>query len=360
MSCEEKAWMGEDGIQLAFVAPLTGDESIVGVPMMHIVELAVESASANFPFSIQLLALDDRARPDVARELARSLVEDHTVVGVVGHKNSGPSYAAAPLYAAAGLAQITPSSTNSDLARQGWSTFFRVCADNDRQAVAAASYALQGLGARRVTVVHDGTAYGWPLAERFVTSIEERGGQVVLVESVELGQKRFAETARRLGDAHADLIYFGLTEIESSLLINELRAAGIMIDCLGADGGRQSPFPRLAGVAGEGCYETYAGVDAASQPRGRAFLDAFEARFGPCPIFGPEVFDAASLLLAALRQAVEPTRQAVLEQLSQITPLEGVTGPVSFEPNGNRRDAAVSIWRVRHGAMEFVSWSPEE
>lgn len=342
--------------RIAFAAPLTGAESVVGVPMMHAVELAVDETNAGgLPFPIELLAVDDGADPDRARALAGALVEAGEVLGVVGHKNSGPCTAAGAVYAAAGLAQITPSATSSDLAHRGWPTFFRVCADNDRQATAAAHFALHTLRARRVAAVHDGTAYGRPLAEAFLLAMEAGGADAVPAEPVHLGQRAFGETVRRLAGAECDLIYLGLTEIESASLCRALRAGGVGGLLMGADGGPGSPFPELAGEAAEGVYESYAGADPQAEPRAGAFLRAYAGRYGRVPIFGPEAYDAACLVLEAVRRAAVPRRDRVLAELRAIDGFCGVTGTISFEPDGNRRDAQVTLWRVVGGKMQQLS-----
>lgn len=340
-------------VKIAFVAPLTGPEAVVGLPMKETVALALRGARAEgrCPEEVELIALDDQADPARARSLAARLIEDETVVGVVGHKNSGPSAAAGPLYASAGLAQITPSATNSELARQEWGTFFRMCADNDCQAAAAAQFAAEELGVHTVCAVHDGTGYGRPLAETFLGAVTGYGVDVALVEEVRLGQRDFQETTLALLKADADLVYFGLTEIESSFLVQALRKVGVRSLCLGADGGRQSPFPQLTGDAAEGVYETYAGVDPQSTERGRSLLEACQGAYGECPIFGAEAYDAAYVLLEALRRAAVPNRSSVLQAIREMEDLEGVTGPISFTSSGNRRRAAVTIWQVRDGEM---------
>jgi branched-chain amino acid transport system substrate-binding protein len=345
--------MAQSKAQIAFLAPLTGPESVVGIPMMQAVSLAIEQANArgDLPFLLELVAMDDKARPDKARKLAESVVADSAIVGVVGHKNSGPSAAAGGVYAAGGVAQVTPSSTNSDLANRGWQTFFRVCADNERQATTAANYALNTLQVQRVATVHDGTDYGRPLAESFIHAIEQAGQQVVLVEPIQLGQRDFDETVRRLKKADCDLVYFGLTEIESAYLTRDLRRAGVNSHLFGADGGRQSPFPGLTGNLAEGVYETYAGIDPAASDAGRSFLGAYEARYGTCPIFGPEAYDAGCILIEALRRAGVAERSAILAEVRNLQGFTGATGPISFQTNGNRQDSEVTIWQVIEGKM---------
>lgn len=350
--------MVERAAKIAFLAPLTGPESVVGIPMMQAVSLAIEQANAKerTPFPIELLALDDEAQPGRAQDLAQRVVQDSQVIGIVGHKNSGPSAAAGAIYARGNVAQITPSSTNSDLAQQGWSTFFRICADNNRQAHAAATYALENLNVKQVAVVHDNTDYGRPLAESFVATITQAHQNVVAIEAIHLGQREFGDTVARLANTNCDLVYFGLTEIESAYLTRELRQAGVTCHLFGADGGRQSPFPELTGELAAGVYETYAGVDPQATPAGQAFQKAYEDRYGSgtCPIFGPEAFDAANLLIEALGQAGVPKRRAVLAELKSLD-YSGTTGPVLFEPNGNRQDAQVTIWQVLDGQMVLVA-----
>jgi len=339
--------------EIAFVAPLTGPEAVVGVPMMETVRLAVEAASQNasLPFQLELAPFDDEADPSKARALAEHLAADESVLGVVGHKNSGPCAAAGPVYASAGLAQLTPSATNTGLAQQGWPTFFRLCADNERQARAAAQFALAELQVDRVAAIHDDTDYGRPLVETFVSVIESGRAEVVLVERVSLGQRDFGPTVEALASVSPDLIYFGLTEIESAHLVRALREADISRLCFGADGGRTSPFPELAAEAAEGVYETYAGADPAANPAGRDFLRACEQAYGRCPIFGAEAYDAALVLLESIRRAGVPSRSAVLEKIRELDGFEGVTGPISFTSEGNRCDAQVTIWQVLSGEM---------
>jgi branched-chain amino acid transport system substrate-binding protein len=208
---------------------------------------------------------------------------------------------------------------------------------------------------RRVAAVHDNTDYGRPLAETFVSTVERAGQEVVLVEAIELGQRAFEDTVARLNGAACDLVFFGLTEIESSFLVRELRAAAVGAHFFGADGGRLSPFPQLAGEAANGCYETYAGVDPATSAQAQDFVEAYEKRYGRCPIFGPEAYDAACILLEALRRGGVPDRTAVLTELRVMEGFVGATGRISFEGNGNRRDAEVTIWQVVNGEMTLLS-----
>lgn len=348
-------------VKIGFAAPFSGDQAIVGRPMCRCAELAVAQANApgDLPVTVQLWAEDDRAEPAQAEQVARRFSADETVVAVVGHKNSGPSAAAAPLYAAAGLAQLSPSSTNPQLSRQGYRTFFRLCAHDAVQGRVAAQFARQRLGVRRVVILHDQTDYGQPLAEVVRATFETEGAEVVLYEGIREGGTDFSPTVERIKQAAPELVYFALTEIESSLLARQLRAAAVEAILFGTDGSRESQFLPLAGAAAEGVYQTYAGADPASSPAAQPFVAAYEARYGPVPVYGAEVYDATNLVIDALRRAKQPDRAGVLAALTATENFAGITGPLAFAASGDRRDPQVSIWRTEQGQMRLVGLAAE-
>jgi branched-chain amino acid transport system substrate-binding protein len=341
---------------IGFAAPLTGAQAIVGVPMARCAELAVTLANevGRIRHRVALLAVDDEADPATSAEVARRLCADPAVVGVVGHKNSGSSAAGAPIYHAAGVAQVSPSSTNPTLSQRGWTTFFRVCAHDALQGAVAARFAARGLGARRVLIVHDQTDYGWPLAQSFGAAAVSLGLRVAGVDAVHVGMTDFSSTIAGVRDLEPDLVYCALTEIEASALARQLRATGHTVAIMATDGGPESKFLALGGAAAEGSYHTYAGAVLDPSPRVRAFVDAFERRFGqPVPPYGAEAYDAADVLLSALERAGTPGRAALVEAVAA-TDLAGVTGRLRFDPNGERRDLDVTIWQVQQGACRLL------
>ena len=343
-------------VKIGFAAPFSGDQAIVGVPMRQCAELAVKQVNerGDLPFELVIQAEDDLADPSQAEVVARGFVADPAVVGVVGHKNSGPSAAAAPIYHAAGLTQISPSSTNPQLSQQGYQTFFRMCAHDAVQGRVAAEYAVRVLGARRVAVLHDRTDYGQPLAEVVQATVRHEGAEVVLFAGISEGQTDFSETMAHIRALAPDLIYFALTEIESAILARQLRAAGVGALLFGTDGSRESQFLPLAGEAAEGVYQTYAGVDPESAPAAHNFVQEFQAQYAPVPVYGVEVYDATNLLITALAQVGASDRQRVREAVAAMRDFAGVTGPIQFDSHGDRRDPQVSLWRVEQGQMRLL------
>jgi len=241
--------------RIGFAAPLSTPQSIVGLPMLRTVEIAAADARAR-GLDLEVVAMDDREDEGVAARVAAELAADPLVVAVIGHKNSGPSKAAGPLYARAGLAQVTQCATDNALSRAGWTTFFRMCADNERQAAVAAEFADRHLPSTTAVAVHDGTDYGRPLVQAFAERLQALSGRQVKVLAMQVGQEDFSEIVEAVRASKAGIVDLGATEIESSKLMRALHSAGLRPQVISSEGGPDNPLARLAGPAGEGSIHT--------------------------------------------------------------------------------------------------------
>ena len=323
--------------------------------MLRTVEMAVGEARAR-GIDLEVHAVDDREDLNVAAQVAAELAADPSVIAVVGHKNSGPSSAGGPVYAEAGLAQITQCSTDNALSRAGWPTFFRLCADNERQAAVAAEFVHAHHPAAHIAAVHDGTEYGRPLVEAFVARLHALSGRAVTVLAMHVGQEDFSQIVSAIKAAHAGVVDFGATEIESSKLMRALHSAGVKTQVISSEGGPDNPLARLAGPASEGSIHTYAGADPLGTPASRSLVQRCLREIGETPSYVVECYDAVSVIAAALEQGAS-NRQEVCDAIAA-TDIQGLGGRIRFDAHGDRIDAPVSLWRVVDGRMVPLAKSP--
>jgi branched-chain amino acid transport system substrate-binding protein len=334
--------------RIAFAAPLTTPQSIVGLPMLRTVELAAGDARKR-GVDIEVKPLDDREDETVAVTVAREVVADPSVIAVVGHKNSGTSKAAAPVYAEAGMTQVTQCSTDNSLSRSGWRTFFRMCADNERQAKVAAVFAQGHHPGSKTFAVHDGTDYGRPLVAAFARMLEELGGKPVRILAMHVGQEDFSELVEKIRAGGAEVVDLGATEIESSKLMKAMHAGRLHPLVISSEGGPDNPIVRLAGEAGEGTVHLYAGSDPGSTPAALHLVERCREAFGATPSYVVECYDAVNVIAAALQAGA--ANRAELRDAIAATDLDGVAGRIRFDTNGDRIDAPVSLWTIRGGKM---------
>jgi branched-chain amino acid transport system substrate-binding protein len=341
--------------RIGFAAPLKTPQSIVGIPMLRTVEMAAEDLLQG-GLDVDVKAVDDLEDETAAVDAARELVADSAVIAVVGHKNSGPSKAAGPVYAEAGLAQVTQCSTDNALSRAGWKTFFRMCATNERQAEVAAAFAQARIPEARVVAVHDGTAYGKPLVEAFAKRFESMSGIPVRIVAMRVGQEDFSEIVAAVKEIDAQIVDLGATEIESSKLMKALRSAGARPLVISSEGGPDNPIVRLSGPAGEGSVHTYAGFDPLSTERSSKLVERCRAAFGETPSYVVECYDAVSVIADALRRGAQ--NRAEVRDAIAATDIEGFSGRIRFDANGDRVDAPVSLWTIHAGEMVPLAEAP--
>ncbi len=324
--------------------------------MLRVVEMAAADLRSR-GVDVDIRPVDDREDEAVAQEVAAELAADPRVIAVVGHKNSGPSKAAAPVYAEAGLAQVTQCATDNALSRSGWRTFFRLCADNERQAAVAAGHVHAWLPSARVIAVHDGTDYGRPLVEAFARHLEALSGNAVTVLAMRVGQEDFTAIVDFAKKGGAQVIDLGATEIESSKLMKALHGAGIRALVVSSEGGPDNPIVRLAGAAGEGSIHTYAGSDPRATRASSELVRRCRAAFGETPSYVVECYDAVQVIASAVSSGAS-TRTAVRDAIAA-TDIDGIGGRIRFDSDGDRIDAPVSLWTIREGRMEPLGKVPQ-
>ena len=82
-----------------------------------------------------------------------------------------------------------------------------------------------------------------------------------------------------------------------------------------------------------------------------AFLAAYRAAFKGDPLlYGPFTYDAANLLIAAMKQAGSTEPAKYLSALAQIK-YDGATGHIEFDAKGDRKEAEMTIFTAKSGKI---------
>jgi len=127
-------------VKIGLVAPFEGRYREVGYSLFAAVRLALREINAaggigerNRRYSVELIAYDDGADPDQARQQAEKLAVDPQVVVVIGHFREETTRAAQPVYAAEGLPMLAPAVTDPALTA-GNGVVIRIGPDADEMA----------------------------------------------------------------------------------------------------------------------------------------------------------------------------------------------------------------------------------
>ncbi len=347
----------DETVSIGLVAPLTGDQAYIGIGCQQGALMAIEDANVKGPVfgnaKLKLVPLDDQHNPTQAVLAANKLAADPAVAAVVGHFNSSCTKAASAIYHEARLAQVSPASTNPDISKQGFDTFFRVCPTDDVQAPAAASYVAK-LGLKRIVILDDQTTYGKGLADQFEKSFKAGGGEVIRREGVTQGEKDFTPLLTKIKSTKPELVFFGGIYPEMALLLRQAKKVGLETEWMAGDGIFDPSLPKLAGPAGEGVYATMLGVDPRSLPDAKDFVARYEARYGEIGSFAAYAYDSANVLIDAIRRAGKNDREAILAEMKKTKDFPGILGPVNFDARGDAVGKSVGIFQVRDGKFQFI------
>lgn len=349
---------GSDGkkvIKIATQSPLSGGSATLGEAIKLGAQLAIEEQKDKFAdmgFELQLDAKDDQGDPKKGVANAQLIGADQSVLGVVGHLNSGVSIPASEVYEKYNIISVSPASTATDFTDRNLKSVSRVVARDDFQGPAGAQYAINTLKAKKIFVIQDKTAYGSGLADAFKAAAEKLGAEIVGYEGITVGEKDFNGVLNQVSSKKPDLIYFGGLYSEGGLLVKQARDKGIDVPFMGGDGLDSSTFVEIAGDAVKNSYLTSVAGDVTQTEEGKKFAEDYKAKFNKnIESYSAYAYDSAGVLLAGIEQAIKdndgklPTRESVMKAVRAIKDYKGIATQVGFDDKGDNTYAKIFIYK---------------
>lgn len=353
----------QDVVKIGHAAAVTGPVAYFGKDTENGARMAIEALNARGvsiggkKVKFALLAEDDGGDPKQATTVAQKLV-DAKIHGMVGHETSGTTIPASKIYHAAGIPQVSPSSTSPKYTQQGFNTTFRVVANDVQLGQALGRYALAGMQAKRVAVVDDRTAYGQGLVSEFSRSLQQQGGQVVAREFTHDKATDFSAIITRIRSSKPDLVFFGGMSATAGPMLRQMKQLGMNVRMMGGDGICSDEIHKLSGgtmADGQVVCAEAGGV----QGEAKAGMDKFRAdykkRFGiDVQINAPYAYDAVMILAEAMVKAGSPAPAKYLPVLAKIQ-YKGVTGPIAFDAKGDIRDGTITLYGFKGGKRTVLT-----
>ena len=349
----------ENAVTVTFgvAGPLTGGIAHQGKDDENGVRLAIDQANAKRlviggkTVTFHMKSEDDQGDPKVGTAVAQKLV-DAKVAAVIGHLNSGVTIPASEIYSRAGIPVISGSATNPDLTERGLKGVFRTVGRDDQQGPAIAAYIAGELAAKRVAIVDDKTAYGEGLATEVEKSLKAAKVAIVGRERTTDKETDFKAILTRIKQKGADVVFHGGMDATGGLMVKQARELGLKAQFAFGDGACTDEMAQLAGAAGEGLACSQAGLPASAASQ--EFRDAFNPRFGPTKLYAPFFYDATNVVIEAMKRADSTDPAKFTPEIYKLTHA-GATGAIAFDAKGDRKDAEMTIFRMREGKIVPVA-----
>ena len=349
---------GSQVLLIGQASPLTGPQAHLGKDNENGARLALDEINAagltlgGKKVVLELESEDDAADPKTATTVAQKLVDDG-VVGVIGHLNSGATIPASKIYSDNAIPQISPSATAVAYTTAGFKTAFRVMTNDAQQGSVLGNYAVTKLGAKKIAIIDDRTAYGQGLADEVEKAVKAAGGDVVAREYTSDRATDFMAILTSIKGKAPDLVFFGGMDPQAAPMIKQMRQLGMQAKFLGGDGAQTPTFIELAGVDAEGALASNPGLPLDAMPGGSAFKAKFEAKYGTIQNYAPYAYDAMHVLVDAMRRADSSDPAKYLAELPK-TDYQGVTGRIRFDARGDLTGGAVTLYQVKEGKWQTL------
>lgn len=352
-ACNNGSRTPDRGEVYVYVAvPLSGFQANGGQTVLGGVRLAAEQINRSGGlrgYHIVVRPLDDESDSEVALarvdEIQAAIAQGDTVLGVIGHLNSGQTLAAMERYQDMPLVVITPTASEQSLTERGYTNFFRVNANDSVQAAVDAAFLINDLQARRVAVIHNDTEYGQGLAASLISELEQRGASSAVKLQVAEGQSRYTQEVGRVVEAQPDAIFYAGYEIEAPYLRASLVEAGVDAPLLASDGAFLAATIDESNGTAEGMY-----ISAfAPSPRNTADAAWFEA-YQAVEYRNPDTYSVngyvAMQVLAAGARRADSFDSAQVSDALRGNSVDTLLGDLKFESDGDLTNPQIWIYQV--------------
>lgn len=330
-------------VKVAFLGSLTGDTSSFSKNTLLGIKMALDEARQD-GLNLELIVKNNSGLAEKAVENMNAVVKDTDVYAVLGEVSSAMSLTVAPIAQQAGLPMITPTSTNPRVTEVG-DFIFRICFIDPFQGFVMAKFAREHLKVAKVAVLKDRQSdYSKGLAEFFTATFQKLNGEVVMDEVYKTGDRDFRIQLEQIRKFQPEAIFLPGYYRDVAMIARQARKMGIQAQFLGGDGWDSDRLFEIGRDAVNGGYfSNHFALEKSDQPA-QKFIQAFRKQHKRNPDgLAARGYDAANILIHALKASKSLSRAAVRDQLAQIKDFPGVTGPTSINHFRNADKPAVVV-----------------
>lgn len=347
---------------VAAVLPFSGRLNPYGNDSLNGIRLALEDAKDIFPLNtVGLVLKEDDYPPTAIQHEIYQMLEEFKPIAVIGPMRSREVQILAPIPDQVEIPFITPSATLHDV-RQFGQFWFSTALTSALQVQGLVDYAFRELQYQRFCILYPQSAYGRELGYQFQKAVEDRGGEIVGIESYPRRTTDATKQILRLKEAdlenYGELItitpdetdeaaktrevYFpgfdavflpGLPE-EVAFIAAQLAFYDVKVSLLGTNGWNSPNLIKWGGSSMEGSIFSDGLFLKSPDFELQQFHKKYQNRFNTNPsVFALQAYDAMRLVLDTIRHGATSGTE-VRDQLIQRDNLPTLDGFTSFGSGG--------------------------
>ena len=344
-------------ITLGVMAPITGNQAQYGVDIRRGAELAIAQLNDSKAVPNTTLALqveDSKGEPQEAANVAQKFAALGNITAVVGDFSSTATLAAAPIYQRAGITLMTPVASHPDITKTG-KFIFRNTPIAASEADSVTDWGTKDIGFKKVAIIGRNDDYGRAYGELFRKRAIANGAQVVGEEYIAGDSQDLKPLITLLRSKQPDMVSLAIFQVEAALLFRQAVEMNFKPTFMSGAGLFNPQLLSLARDAANGLLLVSTYFPQSDRPQVKAFVDAFQAKFGTVPSkFSAHAYDSVSMIVAAIKRAGSGDRAKVRDALAADTKkFPGVTGDITIDGD---REVEMSLLRLEVAGGQFGLW----
>jgi len=348
----EKAADQGDTIKLGFLGALTGSVANYGIPGKKGMEMAIDELNTKGGIlgkKVEGIYEDNKGDNSEVGLIASKYITKDKVVAMVGDPCTGLTKIAADIAQRNKVVIFSAGATGAGVVEIGDYVFRNTLLD----AVAAPSvvdWMINKKGWKNLAVITSGNnGYSTALTPIFKQAINEKGGKIVLEDTINDGETDFTAQVTKLKSAGADALVFTGYYTEAALIMNEAKKKNLDIVLVGGDGLYGQDLVKLGGAAVQEKVIFYAGFST-DQPTAETakFLEAYRAKYKEDPdMFSAQYYDAVMILAKAMETTKSTDPSVFKAELAKLKDYPGVSGVTTFGSNREPIKSPVCLLTVK-------------
>jgi branched-chain amino acid transport system substrate-binding protein len=329
-------------VKIGVITPLTGNLASIGNAVAEGIRLAVKIANGKGGVKgnkIELVVYDDRNTPEEAVSAAKRLISGDKVPIIIGAVGSSPTAAVQQITMREQVPLITPVSMAPKLTEIGDRFMFRATATAAMREIVFAKFVAEKLNAKTVAFIAGNEDLGRSTVEAAQKEYAKYGNpKTVYTAFFEPSATDFSAELVKIKALKPDVVYIVADSVRASIIVKQLRAMNLQGAIVASAEAATNEFLRLAGPAAEGIYFPLDWAVDFDDDQSVEFLKLYKAEYKKLPEtkFAVQGWEAAWLVIEALKKAKEPTPQAVRDALAQVS-FDGPRGHLEFDEKGQVR-----------------------
>lgn len=351
----------KDTVKLAFIGPLTGGNSAIGLGGRNSADLAVrlKNADPNAKYAYELMVLDDECKPNIGVQVATKAAADKSVAAAVPHYCSVVAVATTEVFHKFGQPMVVWGAVHPDVTYgNDFREVHRINGTMIDQNQTAAEF-MAGKGFKTWAVIHDTTDYGKGHLKYFSEFLEKAGGKIVATFPVQADQQDFTAELAQIKAANPDVIYFaGLTPLGVRVRL-QMDKLGVQSVFQGVSGIISDAYIEGVGPLSEGTVAFREGGPIEKLPGGKYFLEEYQkAGYSEAPeAYGAFSFAAMNLIMDTIEKN-GPNRGKVNDALADVKDVDSIIGKVTFDDHGQNVTPVITKYVVQD--KKWVPWEDSE